>query len=276
MFSYKDRYFNYLWIKAGTLGFAHKRPFAANRPSLFVQAGFLHIKGASPATMTSVAPCGIVQSMTSPFYSPENAYIFRITHRDNIPWIVENGLHCRNSNVCDPNFVAIGNAELIDKRRTQIVEHPPGGYLSDYIPFYFTPHSVMMYQIKTGHNGIRQRTNDEIAILVSSLHKLRKKHIPFLYTDRHASLRARQYFADLDKLEKLDWEIWRKRDFRIDPEDMEKKDRYQAEALIHRHLPIDACLGVVCYSDDATKALKKRLGDAGEGVKVVTKRDWYF
>jgi len=27
--------------------------------------------------------------------TPEKALIFRITHRDNLPWILEHGLHCR-------------------------------------------------------------------------------------------------------------------------------------------------------------------------------------
>jgi hypothetical protein len=208
--------------------------------------------------------------------TPDGAYIFRITHRDNIPWIVQNGLRCRNSNVVDPNFVAIGNPELIDKRRMQMVPCPPGGHLSDYVPFYFTPHSVMMFQIKTGYNGIRHRSNDEIAIIVSSLRKLRERNIPFLFTDRHASLRAVEYFSDLEELARLDWEIWRNRDFRGDPEYLDKKDRYQAEALVHRHLPIDCVLGVVCYSNDAVNAVKQRLGEAAEGIKIATKPSWYF
>lgn len=207
---------------------------------------------------------------------PENAYIFRITHRDNIPWIIQNGLHCRNSKVIDPNFVTIGNPELIDKRQSRVVPCPPGGCLSDYIPFYFTPHSVMMYQIKTGHNGIRRRSNDEIAIIFSSLRKLREDDVPFLFTDSHASLCAAEYFSDLKDLKKLDWEIWRNRDFRIDPEDIYKKDRYQAEALIHRHLPIDCIRGIVCYRDDVVTAVKKRLGDAAERVKIATRPSWYF
>jgi hypothetical protein len=153
---------------------------------------------------------------------------------------------------------------------------PPGGCLSDYIPFYFTPHSVMMFQIKTGYNGIRRRSNDEIAIVASSLRKLRESDIPFLFTDRHASLRTVEYFSGLDDLERLDWAIWRNRDFRSDPEYIDKKDRYQAEALIHRHLPIDGIGAIVCYSDDIATAIKKRLGDAAERVKIATRPSWYF
>ena len=48
--------------------------------------------------------------------SKEKALIFRIIHRDNIPWLIANGVHCKNSQVRDPEFVSIGNLELIDKR----------------------------------------------------------------------------------------------------------------------------------------------------------------
>lgn len=32
----------------------------------------------------------------------ENAFIFRITHMDNVPWMLRNGIHCRNSPNRDP------------------------------------------------------------------------------------------------------------------------------------------------------------------------------
>jgi hypothetical protein len=64
------------------------------------------------------------------------------------------------------------------------VDEAPGGYLSDYVPFYLTPHSPMLFNIKTGYNGIRKRSNDEIVILVSSLPTLAVKGVPFLFTDR--------------------------------------------------------------------------------------------
>jgi hypothetical protein len=41
--------------------------------------------------------------------NPDKALIFRITHLDNVPWILDNGLHCRSSEVLDPDFVNIGN-----------------------------------------------------------------------------------------------------------------------------------------------------------------------
>lgn len=212
----------------------------------------------------------------APNLTPDRAYIFRITHRDNLPWIIENGLYCRASDRRDPAFITIGNTDLIERRRTHPVPEAPGGTLSDYVPFYFTPFSPMMYNIKTGWGGIRQRDNEEIAIIVSSLPKLVESGVRFLFTDRHAYLSAAQFYSNLEDLARLDWRILRNRDFKHDAEDPEKTERYQAEALIHRHVPVAAILGIACYNDGATNSLKQRLGEAGEHVNIITKRDWYF
>src|SRR5262249_40870245 len=97
--------------------------------------------------------------------NPKKALIFRITHRDNIPWILDNGLHCKSSKMTDPHYVEIGNPELISRRSHRAVPTPPDGMLSDYVPFYFTPFSPMLLNIKTGYGGIPKRRNDEIVIL---------------------------------------------------------------------------------------------------------------
>jgi hypothetical protein len=77
--------------------------------------------------------------------------------------------------VLDPNFRNIGNLDLIDKRAHRVVKDGPDGTLGDYVdyvPFYFTPFSIMMFNIHTGYN-VRQVPNEEIVILVSSLTELR-------------------------------------------------------------------------------------------------------
>lgn len=106
------------------------------------------------------------------FLSAEKAWIFRITHLDNVPWLLRHGLHCRDSETNDPNFIQIGNSDMIAKRPFRSVTIHPGGTLSDYIPFYFTPHSPMLYNITTGFRGVMKRPMAEIAILVSTLPRL--------------------------------------------------------------------------------------------------------
>jgi hypothetical protein len=208
--------------------------------------------------------------------SPERALIFRITHRQNLPWVLGNGLHCRNSNRLDPNFVGIGNPSLISDRHHVGVPIPPGGTLSDYVPFYFTPMSVMLLNIKTGYRGIQQRRNDEIAILVCSLPKLNQDGVSFVFTDRHARLASAEFFGDVADLDRIDWKILQNRDFSRDNNDLGKMERYQAETLVHRHLSIDSLLAIACYNSIERDRVDVLVKGAGLVLNVISRPGWYF
>lgn len=207
--------------------------------------------------------------------NPEKALIWRIIHRNNLPWILENGIHCANSPSLDKNYVPIGNGELIDKRRHRQVPISPYGTLADYVPFYFTPFSVMMLNIHSGR-GVRKRTNDEIVILVSSLHRINELAIPFLFTNAHAYPTWTDYYDDLSKLNKIDWPLLQSRDFKRDPDDLRKIERYQAEALIYNKMPIEALLGIICYTDSVKAEIDARTKKLGLDLKTVARPGWYF
>lgn len=208
--------------------------------------------------------------------NPQKALIWRIVHLNNLPWILAKGLHCRNSPMRDPGFVTIGNEELINRRAHRIVPLPPGGTLANYVPFYFTPFSPMLYNIHTGHGGIRKHANEEIVILVSSVHKVRELGIPIIFTDRHAYPPLSRYFSDVARLDQVDWPLLQQRDFRRDEDDPEKVERYQAEALVHRHLPVAALLGAICYSDAVKRSIDPQVANAGFALAVRSIPEWYF
>jgi hypothetical protein len=203
------------------------------------------------------------------------ALIFRIVHRDNVPWTLASGLYSRNAEVQDPNYRTIGNPELIAKRQTRNILISPGGTLSDYIPFYFTPFSPMMYNIKTGR-GVSHVPNRDIAILVSSLHKMKDSGVSFVFSDRHAYLQQAVYYNNIDNLDVIDWAILQRKDFRRDPDDPEKIERYQAEALIYNHLPVGSLIGIVCYTDLVSTQFQNLVAEKGLNLKVVNQSGWYF
>lgn len=210
--------------------------------------------------------------------TPEKALIFRITHIENVPWILTNGLHCRNSGVRDQNYRDIGNPDLIAKRAHRVVPIPPGGTLSDYIPFYFTPYSPMLLNIKTGHNGMKQTPMPDIVILVSSLHKLAEQSVGFVFTDRHAYLRTADdaFSSNVADLGRIDWKILQARDFKRDPNDPGKFERYQAEALVHQHLPVTALAGIVCHGPARETHLRQLVQNMGLDLTVAARPGWYF
>ncbi|MCP5459461.1 MAG: DUF4433 domain-containing protein [Gammaproteobacteria bacterium] len=208
--------------------------------------------------------------------NPEKALIWRIVHRDNMPWILDNGLYCGNSAVKAPGWVNIGNPELIDKRARHPVRLPLGGSLNDYVPFYFTPFSPMLYNIHTGRGGIQKRPNEEIVILVSSLRHVAKLDLPFLFTNSHAYCQWAEYYSDLAHLDKIDWPLLQRRNFKRDPEDLAKFDRYQAEALIHQHLPVGGLLGIVCYTESLKQRLEQEIQARNLNLPVYVRTGWYF
>jgi hypothetical protein len=118
----------------------------------------------------------------------DRALIFRITHRDNVLRILTHGIHCQSSEVVNPAFVSIGSADIIGKRTSRTVDVAPGGLLVNYVPFYFTPCTPMLYNIVTGRNGVVQRACSEVVVLVSSFDEVERLGIQMVVADRNATL----------------------------------------------------------------------------------------
>ncbi len=211
-----------------------------------------------------------------PNLNSEKALIWRIVHRDNLPWILDHGLHCGNSQQLSPSWVDIGNAELIGKRANHQVPLAPGGCLNDYVPFYFTPFSVMMMNIHSGRGEVQRRSNDEIVILVSSIHHLQQQNIPFVFTDSHAYYAWSDFYSEITDLDKVDWPLLQCRDFKRDQNDPAKFERYQAEALVHQHCPISGLLGMICHSDNVKLQLEGLIAQRQLVLPVHTRKEWYF
>jgi hypothetical protein len=207
--------------------------------------------------------------------TPEAGRIFRIAHRDNVPWILDNGMHARSCGQFNPGYRNIGNTDLIEKRSRREVPVPPGGTLSDYVPFYFTPYSIMMFNIKTGH-GVKQLPNEEIVIFVSSLAQLARHGVRFVFTNQHAYPLMAEYFTDTAQLDRIDWPLLQSRDFRNDPDDPGRKERYQAEALLWKHVPLAALRGVCCFNRAAERQIAAEIDRRRLSFKVAAQPVWYF
>jgi hypothetical protein len=205
----------------------------------------------------------------------KNALIWRIVHIGNIPSIFKDGCLCRNDAPDGAKYIDIGNLELIEKRRKRVVPCHPGGTLGDYVPFYFTPYSPMLYSIKTGHNGHPKKPMDEIVILCASLHNLVQRNVEFVFTDRHAMMEVAKFSGDLRDLSMIDWEQLQRRNFKRQ-ENPEPFEKYQAEALVFKQMPFDALTGVVCFNDDAQTKVEQMAERRGLNLNVVKRPNWFF
>ena len=66
---------------------------------------------------------------------PDTIWLFRITHIQNLSFILEHGIGTANSQFTDPDFKPIGNSTLIQHRKNEQAPDPPGGVFEDYIPY---------------------------------------------------------------------------------------------------------------------------------------------
>jgi hypothetical protein len=133
----------------------------------------------------------------------------------------------------------------------------------------------MLYNIKTGR-GVEPVRMRDIAVIVSSLHRLTEQSIPFVFTDRHAYLDAARFSSDIAELSRIDWEILRRRDFARSDADPGKMERYQAEALVRHHVPLTAILGLACYDDETCGTIRSETARRGLSVEIRVRPGWYF
>jgi hypothetical protein len=113
-------------------------------------------------------------------------------------------------------------------------------------------------------------------IFVCSLPHVAAQGCQFVFTNQHAYPPMAEYFTDLARLDQIDWPLLQSRNFKHDPDDPAKKERYQAEALIWRHVPLQALQGVCCYSPAVEKQIDAEAKQRGLSFNVAVRQSWYF
>lgn len=207
------------------------------------------------------------------FITRERALVFRITHYKNVKWILEHGLYCKNSSSQDPNFIPIGRKEIIDRRTKKVVDEAPRGVLADYVPFYFTPRTPMLMNVKSGYLGLQQWPMNDVAILVSSLHQLAGRRI--VIADRNAASATAEFTSVAVGLSSLPWELWRASDFRRDEARPDKVERYMAEALIYGGLEAAELTHIACYTRERAAEIALWVKKTGLSLEVTHQPGWY-
>ena len=92
----------------------------------------------------------------------DDIYLYRMTHIENIPHILQYGIVHNSSPNRNPDFVSIGDKSLIDFRSTKSVNACGKNIvLGDFIPFYFGVRMPMLLVIQTGWNFVEKARKAE-------------------------------------------------------------------------------------------------------------------
>ncbi len=198
-------------------------------------------------------------------------YGFRITHIDNIPYIDSTGFVLASSPLASTDYKPIGDNKVIEKRKTGI----NGIDLTQYIPFYFGPRSVMLYVIQHGYNGVERHNAEDIVYCVIRIKDLIENKTNCIFSDGHALSAITKLYTQ-EKLPQLN-EIISYNDvyarYWISEEDIDLKRRKEAELLIEKALPKEYIRGYIVYNQ---RAKEKLTGYGINENKIAINSNYYF
>lgn len=208
---------------------------------------------------------------------PDRIYLYRITHKDNLDFILKSGkLTCPSHAGSDPNYIGIGDSTLIRSRSSKHIDIRPYGNFTDYVAFYFGVRSPMLYEIQKGYNGVTKRNPQEIIYLVTTFENITKKECQYLFSDGHGYHLMSQFFNDEDSLEEVDWDtvnLVRWNDTENDPD---RKRRKQAEFLVFNELEFTALVAIAVYNETVKNEILAKFAEYDVTCKVIVKPNWYY
>ena len=200
----------------------------------------------------------------------DDLLIYRMVHVSNLEFIFRNGMWSKNSGVIDPDFVPIGNSDVIKTRiEYNIKVAPPGGMLSDYVPFYFAGHSPMLYNIITGYGDVTRYMQKDIAFIVCGVHRLIDIGAEWCFTDGHAIKAITKYYNSLDDIGKLDWNAIRSTYWNNTETDMDRQRKKMSEFLVRNHVPVETIRFVVVHNEETKAFVESLCEKIGIGLAVI-------
>jgi ssDNA thymidine ADP-ribosyltransferase, DarT len=206
---------------------------------------------------------------------PHLIWLYRITHRDNLPHILHHGICNKNHPDANPEYVPIGHKDIIGKRKDHPVKIEGYGNIGDYVPFYFTHNSIMLYNILTGY-GVPKLAPENIIFITATLSNIVTCGHRYFFTDGQANTHISNHLHELADLDQIDWDVIQSGDFRKTITDIDRPRRYQAEFLVHGHLPVNYIETIAVYNDSSATFVKQELEKTGILIPVYIKKYFYF
>jgi len=141
--------------------------------------------------------------------APNRTSIYHITPIENLRGILEAG-ELRAKRALDreeTGYANIAHQTIQDRRAHTPVPCGPGGWLHDYVPFYFGPRSSMLYTIERGNVERFAGGQQSIVHLVSTAQSVQEAGLGFVFTDGYGIMDFTEFYDDLAQLDEVDWPL---------------------------------------------------------------------
>jgi ssDNA thymidine ADP-ribosyltransferase, DarT len=216
--------------------------------------------------------------------------LFHITVIDNLAAIFEQGaLLCKaRSQAVGIDYQNIAHAGAQGVRASKAVIDPPGGYIHDYVPFYFAPRSPMLMAIHGGKvQACHYQQNDIVyfELLVRTLVDAKQE---FVFYDRNATKDYSQAFTDPHKLKDVvDWELLTEaptldgfckyfQDRHEPAKYMDRMEKRQAEFLVKDQVPLAGFIRIGVINEEKASVVRNIMARYAVNLPVQVMPDWYF
>ena len=173
--------------------------------------------------------------------------------------------------------VEIADAGIKEWREARQVPCEPGGFVCDYVPFYFAPRSPMLFKVKSG--GVEGVDPDQrpIVYFVTSTELVVAAGLPCVFTDGNAAKVMTEFSNDLARLDEMvDWPLMATKYWRNTEEDGDRVRRRMAEFLVGGAVPLDLVTEIAVYDAEVGGRVAGMLPNAGVGLPMHVRREWYF
>lgn len=210
--------------------------------------------------------------------------IYHITHIENLPRIVQaGGLWCDTERV-DRQLECVGIAHDHLKRRrarTPVRDRSGqpvavGGVLADYVPFYFANRSPMLYSIHQGKVVGYAGGQADIVYLVSTVEAAEAGNRAWCFTNGHAVEALTDFFTSTERLDTIDWEVIRARNWANTEDDLDRKRRKQAEFLVHGSVPWHWFHRIGVVDQGRSQRVTEIIAEAAHQPDVTIEPGWYY
>jgi len=204
-------------------------------------------------------------------------WVFRMIALDNLESDLTNGLYSKLNAPIDAGRKDIGNKEIICERDNRIVSCFPNTVVNNYVPFYFSVKTPMLYNIYTGH-GVPKLSQSKIVYLCFPLLDLANPDFQWCFTDGNAAKMITNYFTNLNDIDKIDWRSIITDDFRHDNADGDE-DRIRnkhSEFLIKDYVPNNKINRIAVYNKRTEEIVKDIVDNLGLDTAIKVKRNFYF
>jgi len=212
---------------------------------------------------------------------PTRPKIYHITHVDNLVQITGAGLIWSDARriECGVDCQIIGMSEIKRRRLEELpVSCHPGTRVGEYVPFYFCPHSIMLYILHRGNHpdiSYRQGQNPIVhlqADLFDTVAWAQAHGVRWAFSNVNAGARYAEFFSDVAQLDQINWDAVGQADFR----DLVIKEGKQAEFLVFESFPWHLVEKVGVIDAAIVGKVRQAISATTHQPVVNIERTWYF